>query len=93
MIDINEVLDDITNIKNYICEIIDGKHESTLCLEYLIGFLNRIDCLYNLINSLIVDEIDSDELMELFDNEGLEDFTEVIYTLNITSELHLADYI
>lgn len=93
MIDINEVLDDITNIKNYIREIIEGKHESTLCLEYLIGFLNRIDCLYNLINSLIVGEIDSDELMELFDNEGLEDFTEVIYTLNIASELYLADYI
>lgn len=93
MIDINEVLDDITNIKNYISEVIEGKHESTLGLEYLIGFLNRIDCLYNLINNLIVDEIDSDELMEIFDNEGLEDFTEVIYTLNIASELHLADYI
>lgn len=93
MISIDNILDDIHSIKKYINNIVEYNLDTSLALEYLIDFLNRLDNLYYILSNMIIDYIDIDELLTLLDNEYLEDFSDVIYELNISDKLYLTKYL
>lgn len=93
MISIDNILDDIHSIKKYINNIVEYNLDTSLALEYLIDFLNRLDNLYYILSNMIIDYIDIDDLLTLLDNEYLEDFSDVIYELNISDKLYLTKYL